>query len=406
VAGRRLGGRVTATIAVLLLAASPFAIRYATEARMYSLVTLLTLAGYLAVVRALESPRPARLGLVALLSAALVLSHYWNLYLTGTALVVVALIAWRDPARRAAGTRVAVAIAVGWLGFLPWLGSFLEQARHTGTPWGRTLNPFDAVQRLVFGFGGGKWPVGLFLGPLLMILALAAIVDRSPGRFTLRRSSSGTQIAAVLAVAVGTTVAGLAAAMLASSAFQARYAAGVVPLVLLAAAVGISRLPSPTMRNGVVIVVIAVSLVGSVNSVSEQRTQAGSVAAAIRAGSQRGDVIGFCPDQLEPAVHRVLGRNLTELTFPSDKFVGRVDWTDYTSRVRATDPDQFARALLARAGPSRTVWLAWATRYHGFGHACEAVVRSLEASGRRSTVLVRRNTNVFEKETLVRFAAS
>ena len=50
-AGRRLGGRTTATIALLLLASSPFAIRYATEARMYSLVTLLALGGYLAVVR-------------------------------------------------------------------------------------------------------------------------------------------------------------------------------------------------------------------------------------------------------------------------------------------------------------------------------------------------------------------
>ena len=192
-AGRRLGGRTTATIALLLLASSPFAIRYATEARMYSLVTLLALGGYLAVVRALEAPRPLRLGLVALISAALVLTHYWDLYLTASAVVVLAVIAWRDPARRAAAGRIIGAIAVGWLAFLPWLSSFLDQARHTGTPWGRTLNPIEAIQRLLFvGFGGGKWPVGLLLGPFLAALAVAAIVDRRSGGLTLRGPSSRT----------------------------------------------------------------------------------------------------------------------------------------------------------------------------------------------------------------------
>ena len=48
-AGRRLGGRSVAWAAVLLLATSPFAVRYATEARMYSLLVLLVLVGYLAV---------------------------------------------------------------------------------------------------------------------------------------------------------------------------------------------------------------------------------------------------------------------------------------------------------------------------------------------------------------------
>jgi uncharacterized membrane protein len=54
-AGRRLGGRTVAWSAVILLASSPFAARYATEARMYSLVVLLVLAGYLAVTELLPA---------------------------------------------------------------------------------------------------------------------------------------------------------------------------------------------------------------------------------------------------------------------------------------------------------------------------------------------------------------
>ena len=176
--------------------------------------------------------------------------------------------------------------------------------------------------------------------------------------------------------------------------------------MLLAAAVGVSRLPGPTLRGAVLVVVVMASLIGSASSVSEQRTQARPVADALRAGSRPGDVVAFCPDQLEPSVHRVLGRNLTEVTFPQGSPPGRVDWTDYSSRLRATDPDRFARLLLTRAGPSRAVWLVWASRYRGFGGKCERVVRALEASGRRGTVLVKGSARYFERQTLVRFAGS
>ncbi len=53
-AGRRVGGRITAWALVAMLSLSPFAIRYATETRMYSLVIFLVFAGYLLVTNALE----------------------------------------------------------------------------------------------------------------------------------------------------------------------------------------------------------------------------------------------------------------------------------------------------------------------------------------------------------------
>ena len=81
VAGRRYGGRVCATAVLVVVATSPFAVRYATEARMYSLVVLLVLLGWLAVGDALARPSPLRLVAVAVVSGLLLLTHYWAIFL-------------------------------------------------------------------------------------------------------------------------------------------------------------------------------------------------------------------------------------------------------------------------------------------------------------------------------------
>ncbi len=60
-AGRRAAGPAGARAALLLLSTSPFAVYYATEARMYALVMLLVFAGYLLLQRALTRPSLARL---------------------------------------------------------------------------------------------------------------------------------------------------------------------------------------------------------------------------------------------------------------------------------------------------------------------------------------------------------
>ena len=91
---RRVGGKVMATAALVLIVTSPFAVRYATETRMYSLEILLVTLGWLAVHWALERPSIARLVPVALLSGLLALTHYWSLYLLA-ALGCMLLFKWR-----------------------------------------------------------------------------------------------------------------------------------------------------------------------------------------------------------------------------------------------------------------------------------------------------------------------
>ncbi len=116
VAGHRLGGRAVAWITFFLALSSPFAINYATTARMYSLMILWTLLGFLALARALEDARPARLIALGAVTAAMLYTHYWAFYLlvaTGGFLVWQW---WRDRREGAPQLRANPAPA-SWSGF-------------------------------------------------------------------------------------------------------------------------------------------------------------------------------------------------------------------------------------------------------------------------------------------------
>src|SRR4051794_10371382 len=80
-ATQRFAGRTAAWIAVILLAANPYAIRYATEARMYALVALLVAYGTLVVQRAIEKPSLGRVAPFAVLVALAIYTQYWCFYI-------------------------------------------------------------------------------------------------------------------------------------------------------------------------------------------------------------------------------------------------------------------------------------------------------------------------------------
>ena len=97
-AARRIGGRVAAWTVLVLLASAPFAVYYATEARMYALVILLTACGMLALQRALTAPKPGNLIALGVVTAGLLYTQYWSLYLvaiTALWLAGTALVTWR-----------------------------------------------------------------------------------------------------------------------------------------------------------------------------------------------------------------------------------------------------------------------------------------------------------------------
>ena len=409
IAGRRLGGRSVAWAAVILVAASPFAVRYATEARMYSMVIVLVLVGYLALTELLQRPgsRRALVG-VGVVTAALLLTHYWSFYVlfvTAVSLVVVARRAGAGSPAATGARRGLVAMAVGSLAFVPWLPSFLYQLRHTGTPWGgagRLRSMIDTP----FHFSGGYWDPGLYLGMITWILLALALLARAvDGRrleLDLRTRPGGRHLAVV---AFGTLAVAVVVTQLGGSAFAVRYASVVFPLVILLAALGTRVLLDRRIRYSLLAASVVFGFWAIAPNVFGDRTSAGRVAAALRAGVEPGDVVAYCPDQLGPSVSRLLPDDVAgeHLTFPRATPPHVVDWVDYEKTNDAADPESFARMLLDRAGPTGTVWVVWAPGYRTFEDKCQGILGNLDLARRNNTRPVKLPSKNFERPGLIRF---
>jgi uncharacterized membrane protein len=401
-AARRYGGRGAALAGTVLLATNPFAIRYATEARMYALVTLLVVAGWLAVRTALERRSPGALVAVALTTGLLLLAHYWSFYLVA-AVGGLLLLQWRRGDRRARD--VALAMAVGCVLFLPWLPSFLAQAGSTGTPWGKPERPTNVITITLTDWGGGtlgQTGEALLLGAGIALLALLALFatarDDHAIDLDVRTRPHARPEAIVVAVTMALAVlAGYATA----SAFASRYTAGVFPLVLLVAAYGVTRLPREALQASAVAVLAVLGLIGGVDNLRVQRTQGGEIARYIAANGHPGDVVAFCPDQLGPAVARELPAGFDALTFPAGRSPRFVDWVDYAKKMRAGDPARFASMLDGRAR-SATVWLVWSGGYRTLDTQCETLTDQLRRLRPGGTAVVTSGTE-FEHAWLYQY---
>jgi len=341
--GRSIGTRTNVdaetagTSAALITAVSPFAILFSTETRMYTLAMALVLIGHFSLWRALEAPTVRRLALVSVVTAALLYTHYWCAFLV---VVVLAILVVRslsaDSVERRAARAAVAAVVAGCALLTPWLPTLLWQLRHTGTPWGgRPKVPIVALTTLTQ-FAGGHHLDGRALTVLLAFLAAVGFWGRGLGA-----SSSGRSRGARWECLVGATtlVVGLTVDVATNSAYQTRYAAVVFPFFVLAAGHGAALLG----RNARVIVLAVVAALGistSVHAITTPRTQAGEIAAAVRAGAHTGDAVVYCPDQVAPDTSRLLPASLKirQFTFPGFGRPDRVDWTDYEARNRAADP--------------------------------------------------------------------
>jgi hypothetical protein len=405
-AGKRLGGRTGAWAALLLVVTSPFAVRYDTETRMYSLVALLTVCGFLALDRALRSPRPGNLVAVGAVAGLLLYTHYWSVYLLATVFLWLAFQSWRGRAEWRRNARVAlVAVVVGCLTFVPWLPTFLYQSKHTGTPWS-TPASFAAMVSAIASFAGGSTSQGR--GLALLFFALVGLglfgiaTDRLHIDLDIRTRPMGRPLAIVVA---GTLAAAILGGLVTNSAFDARYASVVfIPLILLVA-LGLTVFRDRHVRAGVLTLAVLLGLGGSVPNITTNRTQAGEVARAIAASGRPGDVVAYCPDQLGPAVDRLLpaGR-YQQVTFPRGTGPAFVNWVDYAAAVRAASPVTFARQVETLAAGGHQVFLVWAGGYQSFGTRCEGVVQTLEGDqGYHGTGLVTGDdTEFYQPMSLIR----
>ena len=380
-AGRRFGGRTAGWAAMLLVATSPFAVRYDTETRMYALVALLTVLGLLAMQRVLTRPRPGNLVALAVVTGLLLYSHYWSFYLLGTAFLWLAWEAWRGrPTWRRPARMGMVAMAAGALTFIPWVPIFLYQSAHTGTPWATPAN-FAAMVNAVASFAGGGTNQGRALALIyfaLIGLGLFGMAsDRRHIELDIRTRPLGRPLGWII---LGTLAAAIAGGFLSNSAFDARYASVVFVPVVLLVSIGLTTFLDRRVRNIILALAIIAGLVAAFANVTTNRTQAGKVVAAMSSRGQPGDVVAYCPDQLGPAVNRLLpaGR-YQQITFPRGTGPTFVNWVDYAAAAHAGVPTAFAGRLESMAGSSGQIFLVWAPGYQTFGTKCEQIVDILQS---------------------------
>jgi hypothetical protein len=369
---------------------------------MYSLVMLLVFVGVLAVPAAVERPSALRLAAVAVITAGLLYSHYWAMYLVA---VVAAALVWRmrTPESRRRYLAVLGAVAAGGLSFVPWLPSLFAQAANTGTPWATAARPTVVITRTVRDIGGYVDDGGA-LGVVLMVLvvlgAFGAAVDARHIDLDLRGRDPVRWVAALAlaTIAIGTVV-----ALLSRTAYETRYAAVIVPLVLLAGAAGMVRFVSSWWRAAATVAVVVLAMPGMVAAAVQDRTQGGQVVDELNAQAAPGDVVLYCPDQLGPAFSRHLRADVRTVVYPTAASAAFVDWRDYAARNAVADPDAFARQVLADTGADRTIWMAWVGGYRTFGDQCERLDSALRSARPAGGPIVRDRPSVLEHATLVAY---
>ncbi|HMC72354.1 MAG TPA: glycosyltransferase family 39 protein, partial [Mycobacteriales bacterium] len=219
-AARRVGASTReAWVATVLLATNPFAVRYATETRMYSLVIVLWLVAFLVYRRVWLTGGIGWMVSATLVTGAMVLTHYWSLFLVATAGLAALAVVRRQPAP--AG-RVLGCLAVGCLALVPWLPSMLFQMRHTGAPWGSPpslATPIEAPNPWA-----GAGPVGTSdaLSFCYYVLIVLALVGTATATGVLVGSRVRPAPARLLAVAFTTMFIGCLVNIVLGSAYASR----------------------------------------------------------------------------------------------------------------------------------------------------------------------------------------
>lgn len=382
--------------AVLMLATCPFVVRYASEARMYSLVLLLVVAGVLAFERVWSRGGWLDIAAAAIVSTALLLTQYWSLYL----LVVVGLGAIVAVLRgNRAAWRIIAALVIGAVLFTPWLPTFAYQSAHTGAPWGAP--PGLDVGLLALGSWAGSGPAAPFLRLAyyaLVVIGIAGFARRGGGltiRGPVRRLPLALVVLGVLTLVVGTV-----AGEISSNAYAPRYSIIVLPFLLLVVAAGVSAL-TPRFGLGTLAVLCALGLIASLPIPFQLRTQAGEVADVLKRAAPTSLIV-FCPDQLGPAVHRLVPHTAQQVVYPTFGSPVMVDWVDYKKRNEDSSPSQFAREALRRANGA-TIWYVYMPGYPTFHEDCTELYTDFAIARGQPQQYVKPGA-AFEQDTLVRFA--
>jgi hypothetical protein len=396
--GRRIAGPRLGWMTVIVLSLSPFFLRYGSETRMYSLLIVLVLAGYLIVLNALETSGWGWYAGVVVVTPLLLWTHYWSMWLllpVGLLLLIRVIRRWRaDHTLDRAAVGVLVAMFIGSMFFVPWVPTMLYQLHHTGTPWAKPFRPSGMIVLALTDFSGGPFSEPQVLMLLTVVLMAIGIFGRGVDDWDIELDLRTRREARIPAAVLGSTIAVAALIGLTThSTFASRYGSVFFPFFILLVALGLDHVNGKVTRNVTLVVFVVLSMVGLGVVFTDARSQARVVADAIAAQHQPNAIVVTCPDQLGPSLSRAVDGRWPVLTYPRFGAPQRVDWVDYAERNSHNDPKAFAAALLERAG-DRPIYTVMNNGYRTLGNQCAQVVGALSAA-RPTRLIVQGDTNKF-----------
>lgn len=288
---KKIAGKNTALLAGILLALSPFLIRYSQEARMYGVLGVFILLAVLGVIYIVEKPtRWVGYTFYVLGITAGLYTHYFTaLAVVAIWLYVVGLTRLKIKSGLLLDYRWWLSNALAVLLFLPWIPNMIAQlTRGQGLGWLPKASPqtfHDSVWQF-FTFTDGRLltPLVYWLIPLLIIIAAVYVwlSDQSEYKFNrLVVLYSFVPIFVAIIVSLFRPV------------FHERYFAFAVPGLIIIAAIAIFRL-GKKHRNiaiGIAVLLIATQLIGIRNVYSQASHQMQTVIEKINKQFKSGDVI-------------------------------------------------------------------------------------------------------------------
>jgi mannosyltransferase len=259
--GRTLASRRIGLVAAAIVATSPYLVFYSQEARSYALFALLSTAGVLCCVRALQSPGVRTFALWAGVSIAAIATHYFALFPWLGQAVVLAV--FRAPRRLLARSMAAVGVAAVPLlvlaryqaadGRASWIGegSLLQRVRVTAETF--TLGAT---------FKGSLPHSVLVVSGLLAVVIASAIVAAAV--LLIRRAAADERRAAEIAVLIAVVAIGvpLVGALGGVDYFVHKNLIPLVPLlaVVPAAGLGCRRAGRAGIAGAIVLVLAGLAL--------------------------------------------------------------------------------------------------------------------------------------------------
>jgi hypothetical protein len=335
-AGLTLFGKRAAWAAAALAAVNPFLTYHSYEARMYTLIALLSLFAATAFVKAFVFRERRWLPVFSVLLALMLYTHNWSFFFAGATVVACVMLIRRADEPRPLLRDAVLGYGVVALVYLPWLPTLLFQTAHTGAPWSTRPSPYKLIFNGIVVAGGEAQAVAIALGAGAGVAALAH----------MRRRREHNAALALMVMTVGTILLAWLGSQIAP-AWATRYLSVALGPLFLFAGAGLAR----AQRLGVaaLAIVLFVSAIPTKVEKTSRRSEA-SVTATLSMYMRPGDLVISSHPERGPLLRHYLGPKYRYASlFGPVRDPQVMDWRDAMTRIRhvrvATQLEPMLRAI-------------------------------------------------------------